>query len=259
MCITGIIKDNSTLAPIIICHNRDEFHRRASSPLAKASDSGVIAGLDEKSGGHWLSLSSRAEIPYTVIVLNYRNFSMKNEEKKSRGLLVKVLSGLSSKQEAVAEYQKIFDDYSPHSILIADYNDIFIGSNQASQPHKVSSGITSFSNGLPSETWPKQKEICKLLKSAVSKTRTRQDMIKNAMDALGDQKKFPIEILPNTFVGEPMEIMLSSIFIKSSAYGTRSSYVIILDENGYSLSERSFDPEGNVINEQNFKTLKKLP
>lgn len=259
MCITGIIKDNSTLGPIIICHNRDEFHRRASSPLAIASDSGVIAGLDEKSGGHWLSLSAKAEIPYTVIVLNYRNFSMKNEEKKSRGLLVKLLSGLSSKKEAITEYLKISGDYSPHSILIADYNDVFIGTNQSDQTTEISSGVTSFSNGLPSETWPKQKQICKLLKNAVSTSRTRQDFIRVAMDALNDQKKFPIETLPNTFVGEPMEVMLSSVFIKSSAYGTRSSYVIILDENGYSLSERSFGPEGNVIDEKNFETLKKLP
>ena len=253
MCITSVLKDFNELAPIIICHNRDEFHRRASNPLSKDEKTGVIAGLDEKSQGYWLSLSTRANSPYIVIVLNYRDFSMKNEEKKSRGLLVKKLSGLSSKNDAIALHSKIMHDYSPHSILIADHNGAYINSNQSPKSRELNAGISTFSNGLPDNIWPKQKRLTKILEKEIEGLTNQNDIIEKSFSALNDDNQFPIEELPNTFVGEPMEKLLSSIFIKSSAYGTRSSYVAMLKKDHIHLSEISYDSNGKVIERLVFK------
>lgn len=253
MCITSVLKDFNELAPIIICHNRDEFHRRPSSPLSKDEDTGVIAGLDQSSQGHWLSLSTHAQKPYVVIVLNYRDFSMKNEEKKSRGILVKLLSGLSSKEEATRLYPEIMNDYSPHSILIADHTDAYINSNQSHRAHLIGRGVSSFSNGLPGSIWPKQKKLSDTLENEVNSLKSPNEIIEKCFEALLDTTQFPIEQLPNTYAGEPMEKLLSSIFIKSSVYGTRASYVVVLAETHVHLAEINYDSSGKVLERLDFK------
>jgi uncharacterized protein with NRDE domain len=253
MCITSVMKDFNELAPIIICHNRDEFHRRASSPLSEDQGTGVIAGIDQSSQGYWLSLSTHAQKPYVVIVLNYRDFSMKNEEKASRGILVKRLSGLSSKEEATQLHTEIMNDYSPHSILIADHTDAYINSNQSSQAKFIGPGVSSFSNGLPESVWPKQKKLSNILENEVKKLKSQDQIIEKCFDALHNNEQFPIEQLPNTYTGEPMEKLLSSIFIKSTAYGTRSSYVLILSETHVHLAEINYDSNGKILDRSDFK------
>ena len=60
-------------------------------------------------------------------------------------------------------------------------------------------------------------------------------------DVLQDAEPFPVEQLPNTGVGPQLERLLSSLFIKSEGYGTRSSTALLIDrENNITFVERTY-------------------
>ena len=58
---------------------------------------------------------------------------------------------------------------------------------------------------------------------------------------LNDTQKAKDEELPDTGVGKEWEKVLSSIFIQSPKYGTRSSTAVVVDiENNVRFAEKSF-------------------
>lgn len=259
MCIAAVIRNYNEKYPLIICHNRDEFHKREAEPL-KQLECGVYAGIDFNSGGYWLSLTGNSIKPYFAAVLNYRNMSLKNEDKESRGILVKELSGLKVLEEAKEHYKKNYKRFSRHSIIICNEDDIFAFSSEDQK--KLSriekeKEIVCFSNGLISESWPKQKRLEKLVTENVTRfENSHQNIANNLFEVLADQKKANLSELPNTFVGEPTEELLSSICIQSSAYGTRSSTVILWEKDKIHLYDRNFDYKRNLI-DQSYSEIKK--
>jgi len=59
---------------------------------------------------------------------------------------------------------------------------------------------------------------------------------------LADRTRAPDDQLPDTGVGLELERLLSSIFIASASYGTRSSTVLLIDAQGrVTFCERCFD------------------
>ena len=58
------------------------------------------------------------------------------------------------------------------------------------------------------------------------------------------------EHLPDTGVGRETERLLSSVFIRSAAYGTRASTLVRVREDGSrSIHERRFGPHGEPLGE----------
>jgi len=249
MCITAILQNSSPNVPLVVCHNRDEFHERKCSPLKRLNE-GIYAGVDESSQGHWLSVTDRNTNTYAVIVLNYRNMGIKREDLKSRGELVKKLTGLKSADLAISVYKDIYDKYNHHTILIINKDEVFTSSSFNNHSMSLSSGNHTFSNGLIEEKpWPKQSRLKKLISEGLSKTEPPSEEIlsETLFSILKDDKKANIGDLPNTFVGEKMEHFLSSIFIKSSSYGTRSSTIIQLRDNTLYIRDFNYDREGKIL------------
>jgi len=61
---------------------------------------------------------------------------------------------------------------------------------------------------------------------------------------LSDREKAPDKDLPDTGVGVDWERKLSSIFIVTDVYGTRSSSIITVDkQNRVTFSERTYAPD----------------
>jgi uncharacterized protein with NRDE domain len=247
MCITGVIQKRLTNAPLILCHNRDEFHARKCQPLTKL-ENGIYAGIDGTHGGYWLSLTTLVKNPYAVVVLNYRNMSLKRSDNKSRGILVKELSGLKSIEDAITKYRSIYKDYNKHSILILSKSKTFSFSSHDNCESSLDKDIHSFSNGLIEETWPKQDRLRSLIQKTLpdSVQIDSNKLTNDLIEVLKDSKKAAKEDLPDTFVGEPMEEFLSSIFIQSSSYGTRSSTVIVWEQDSITISDINYSDDGSV-------------
>ncbi|MCU0293778.1 MAG: NRDE family protein, partial [Thermoanaerobaculaceae bacterium] len=68
------------------------------------------------------------------------------------------------------------------------------------------------------------------------------------LSILADRGVAPDEALPDTGVGLERERLLAPAFIASSAYGTRSSTLLLIGHDGaIHLVERSFDPGGSAF------------
>ena len=68
-----------------------------------------------------------------------------------------------------------------------------------------------------------------------------------------NQQQAEIKSLPNTGLSVDWEQRLSSIFIVSPEYGTRTTNIIIQDNDGnIAIYDRSYDPQGNCSFKQNF-------
>ena len=86
MCVVALAWHVHPDWPLILIGNRDEFHARASAPLAAWDDtSGIIAGRDLQAGGTWLGV--QPESGRAVVVTNVRG-APPDPAKESRGALV---------------------------------------------------------------------------------------------------------------------------------------------------------------------------
>ncbi|OWQ96432.1 NRDE family protein [Sphingopyxis witflariensis] len=86
MCVVALAWHSHPDWPLILIGNRDEFHGRASAPLASWNDdSGIIAGRDLQAGGTWLG--AHAPTGRVVVVTNVRG-ALPDPAKESRGALV---------------------------------------------------------------------------------------------------------------------------------------------------------------------------
>lgn len=243
MCIALIAKNINDYGDLLLLHNRDEYHDRAATRVTRR-EQGIYAGVDIRSGGFWLALNSKASEPFFVAVLNYRNFSLKNNELLSRGALVKEVVIEPDLDKALSKYKSIRHQYSPHSIIIGSRGKVMVLSNISQKEIESSDNVQSFSNGLMDEIWPKQSHLVNLFQSKRALFSSPLTAKKEGLELLKDAKTWPFDILPKTGVGEPFEEILSSIFVRSSSYGTRCSSVIHLSRHGFSFCERSYDRNG---------------
>ena len=93
----------------------------------------------------------------------------------------------------------------------------------------LTAGIHGVSNHFLNTPWPKVKEGQDKLEELISSQ--SPELIKSIFYILNDSKQAPDSELPKTGIGIAWERLLSSIFIKTPIYGTRSSTVLLVDQN----------------------------
>src|SRR5690606_13387936 len=113
-------------------------------------------------------------------------------------------------------------------------------SNYKNSIEKISPGIHGLSNHLLDTPWPKVKNGLEKLKVLSASNEVSSHLL---LDLLYDEKLADDKELPDTGIGYEKEKMLSSMFIKSPAYGTRCSTVILVNHFGeVQFTERVYDP-----------------
>lgn len=113
-------------------------------------------------------------------------------------------------------------------------------------------GIYGLSNHFLDTPWPKVRKG----KEALSKlTQSGREINPNDLFTLLSDRVPPADSeLPNTGVGQPWERVLSTLFIASPGYGTRSSTVVTIDrKNRVELWERVFNSHPEPIAERHFE------
>ena len=113
-------------------------------------------------------------------------------------------------------------------MLLGDDNGLFVFSSRGEQ-QKLKPGIYGLSNHLLNTPWPKVVRSKKTLKAALEKK--GDDLEAKLFDLLADRRVPPDDKLPSTGIGLEWERLLSSIFIESPIYGTRSSTVLLIGKN----------------------------
>ena len=212
---------------LILAANRDEFYERPSSPADFWADQPqVLAGQDLKEGGTWLGVTKKGKF---AAITNYRDPSAFKSNALSRGGLVsRFISGKQNPSHYLEKISPQADKYNGYNLILGEGSDLFVFSNRGGK-HKLKPGIYGLSNHLLNTPWPKVSRGKKLLKAALDKKGSELEEI--LFDLLADRHIPPDNKLPATGIGLEWERMLSSIFITSPVYGTRSSTILLIGKN----------------------------
>ena len=238
MCLIVLSYKVSERYPLILAANRDEFYERPSAPVSLWEDAaGVIAGKDLQRGGTWLGIKKTGSI---AMLTNYRERPPFGRNAPSRGWLVRdFLVGDDDPESYIETITAKKDQYNGFNIIVGDVNRLFYLSNRG-EMCELSPGLYGLSNRLLDTPWPKTERAKKAIESLLA---SKEDPLPEEIFAiLKDQSKPNDSELPDTGVGLEWERILSSIFITSPVYGTRSSSVIMIDRKNHCMFiERVFD------------------
>ena len=227
---------------LVVAANRDEFYDR---PTARADfwadHPRILGGRDLRAGGTWLAIDRGGRI---AAVTNYRQGEREPAGPRSRGFLVS--DYLASDDDAgthIARVEREADRYNGFNLLAGDARELRWFSNREGHARRLGPGIYGLSNHLLDTPWPKVTASKSALETLLTGDST--DLVAGLFALLSDRTPAMDHALPRTGIGLAWERLLSSAFIVSGEYGTRSSTVVLMTRDGaVTFVERSFGPNG---------------
>ncbi len=238
MCLALICIQSHPLFKLIIAGNRDEFYERPTAPAAFWNEfPNLLAGRDLLAGGTWFGITRQGKI---AAITNYRNPALQRDDAPSRGRIV--LDYLISEKGPVDYLNRLVKtgrQYNGFNLLAGEIDEVYWYSNMDGPPRLLSSGIYGLSNQFLDTPWPKVNRSKKAFQKLLAENEHPQP--EDFFSILSDRSVPPDEALPDTGVGIERERILSPIFISSPDYGTRSSFVFLVDHrHGATFWERTF-------------------
>jgi uncharacterized protein with NRDE domain len=244
MCLALVALDAHPKYRCVIAANRDEFHARASEPAHWWEDA-ILAGRDLVAGGTWFGVTRTGR---WALVTNFREGIPRDPNAPSRGELVtRMLRESASPLRSGAALLPEAGRYHGFSLLAGDRTGTAFASNRASGALALGAGVHGLSNHLLDTPWPKLLRS----KARLAEWLSADDPpIEDAFALLADREPASDDTLPVTGVSPQRESLLSSPFIVSPEYGTRSSTLLLIarDDSAHFV-ERSFDADAHVTGE----------
>lgn len=251
MCILFIAVEEHDEYPLIVAANRDEFFERPTGQSEPWSENPkILAGRDLQAGGTWMGINANGRF---AALTNVRDPQKIDPDARTRGELVaNYLKDEDSNETYLGKLQRTKTQYNGYNLLFGDWHNLWVYNNHQDKTEKLSSGVFGLSNADLNSPWPK---INKGVKNLRDYCQSGHDFNADILfDLLRDDTQAEDEMLPKTGVPIEWERKLSSIFIKSQEYGTRSSTLLTIDrKNTLRWQERSFDNQGNVFVTKNYK------
>jgi uncharacterized protein with NRDE domain len=250
MCLVLIALDSHPDYRLIVAANRDEFYDRPTARAGFWTDSpAILAGRDLQAGGTWLGIDRRGRF---AAVTNYRQGQREQAAPRSRGHLV---SGFLTTSTGVREYidqtQADAALYNGFNLIAGDTRELLYYSNREGHARALAPGVYGLSNHLLDTAWPKVTSTKSALGALLN--RGASDLIDGLFGLLSDRSQAADDQLPHTGAGREWERLLSSAFIASDSYGTRSSTVVLVGRDGRIVfAERTFGPGGAPAEESRF-------
>jgi uncharacterized protein with NRDE domain len=242
MCLILIALDSHPDLALIVAANRDEFYDRPSAVAEFWGDAPwVLGGRDRKAGGTWLGVDRRGRF---AAVTNYRQGQREAAAPRSRGHLVSdfLTSGIDPRAH-IDRVQRDAALYNGFNLVAGHARELLYFSNREGRPLTLGPGVYGLSNHLLDTAWPKVTSS----KNALSALLTADpgELIPNLFALLSDRRQAVDHLLPRTGVSDDRERLLSSAFIASNDYGTRSSTVVLVGRDGRVVFvERNFGSGG---------------
>jgi uncharacterized protein with NRDE domain len=251
MCLVLIALESHPEYSLILAANRDEFYERPTTPAGFWADHpSVLAGRDLKAGGTWLGIDKRGRL---AAVTNYRQGERETPAPRSRGHLVSdFLTGDTEAAEYFERVQRDADLYNGFNLIAGDAGGFFYFSNREGRLRSLSPGVYGLSNHLLDTPWPKVAAT-KTAFGALLGGRANE-LTGGLFSLFSDRSRAADDLLPSTGVSRDWERLLSSAFIATEQYGTRSSTVVLVGrDERTSFVERSFGPGGTPGDEVRFE------
>ncbi len=247
MCLILAALDAHPDYTLIVAANRDEFYDRPTAPAAFWPEHPrILGGRDLRAGGTWLAIDRSGRF---AAVTNYRQGEREPATPRSRGLLVSdYLSAEIDADSYVARIEREGAEYNGFNLLAGGARELHWVSNREGRPRRLGAGIYGLSNHLLDTPWPKvtagKTGLQTLLGGGAA------GLESGLFALLSDNTQVPDDALPRTGIGRAGERLLSSAFIATADYGTRSSTVVLVAKDGtVTFVERSFGPSGLTAGE----------
>ncbi|WP_299495906.1 NRDE family protein [uncultured Shewanella sp.] len=250
MCILFIALKVLPQYPLIICANRDESHHR---PTKKAHfwepEKKILAGKDLEAGGTWLGINKQGNI---AAITNIRIPEQSKQPKKTRGELPILALTQSSPLISPSWLKKNNHQYQAFNLLYGHYQSLHCYNSQTQKDTCLSPGFHAISNGALDEIWPKMAKGNHALEQYLNSH--SKPIPSELLMLLTDPQQAEDKYLPHTGISLDWERLLSSIFIKHPKYGTRSSNIILINQQQHvSFTEVRFNKLGQQIEQQEFQ------
>jgi uncharacterized protein with NRDE domain len=228
MCVVAIAWQAHPRWRLIAAGNRDEFHTRASAPLAHWNDgTGIIAGRDLVSGGTWMGVSEAGRF---AVVTNIRDADGPDPSRLSRGALVADWLAQGALPDDLARF-------NPFNLIVTGAGRIELLANRTAASHEpLAAGVHGLSNAIPNEHWPRKQRLMEQMAAWLGQTSGNPEQL---LDLLRD--------------GHVPDSDAHPVFIRNPVYGTRCSTLITVDHDGQGrIVERRFDADGATAGQSAF-------
>tara|TARA_R110001592_G_scaffold22635_2_gene89737 strand:- start:4619 stop:5404 length:786 start_codon:yes stop_codon:yes gene_type:complete len=253
MCILFFAIKQHPKYPVIICANRDEFHQRPTQMMhwwpEKDKKHTILAGKDLQASGTWLGLNQQGRFS---ALTNFRQPQLFDPNKQSRGDLV-IQALAKQDNEITAQLAKSSHRYNGFNLVFGQLNKLTCFDSISKNKQVLTSGFHSLCNGALDDIWPKMALGQSQLANTISSFTGQPLNIETLFTLMQNGQQAKMETLPNTGLPLDWEQRLSSIFIVSPEYGTRTTNIIVQDNKGnISVYDRSYNEQGESIKEQCF-------
>jgi uncharacterized protein with NRDE domain len=250
MCLILLAIRKHPVYKLILAANRDEYYDRPSEPphfWEGLPD--LLAGRDLIAGGTWLGITRKGRI---AAVTNYRDPLNVRQNATSRGKLVtNFLLSHNDQQVYLERLRRDKDQYNGFNLIVGNRENLYWYSNRKDEVRSLESGVYGVSNRFLDTPWPKIIRAKASFEEALSRPNPSPSAL---FRLLQDRMIAPDELLPETGVGLEWERILSSIFITSPTYGTRSSTLVLIDrEDRVTFMDRTFNSHPEPISTAEFQ------
>ncbi|WP_333840157.1 NRDE family protein [Pelomicrobium sp.] len=242
MCLALLALHTHPRYRLILAANRDEFYDRPTAPAAFWSDHPqILAGRDLAEGGTWLGITRTGRF---ALVTNYREGGARREAAPSRGRLVSdFLIGAEAPERYATRLAARAHEYNGYNLIVGDGATVVYQSNRAEGMRRLMDGVYGLSNHLLDTPWPKVRRSKETLFGLLEQEGSA--LLEGLFQMLADHSRPGDGELPETGIGLEWERLLSAAFIASDTYGTRSSTVLLVAQDGtVQFVERSFGRNG---------------
>jgi uncharacterized protein with NRDE domain len=256
MCLILLAHDAHPRYRLVVAANRDEFYARPTAPADWWEDAPtVLAGRDLRGGGTWMGVDREGR---WAAVTNYRDPGAERTDAPSRGELVGgFLRGRESPDDYIARLRPRAGQYNGFNLLVGEPGAVLWLSNRAPEPRALDPGIHGVSNHLLDTPWPKVERGKRALGALLREPRLGAEPM---LDLLLDRTVAADHQLPDTGVGLTLERALSTMFIATPEYGTRSSTALLVDrDGGVLLVERTHRPGASETDDRRFEFSVSVP
>lgn len=245
MCLILFAWEQHPRWRLMVAANRDEFHARPTAQAAWWSDTpGVLAGRDLKEGGTWMGVTRDGRF---AAVTNYRDPGAYRVGAISRGHLVgNFLLSRAPSLGYLGGLLAMAERFNGFNLLTFDGGTLGYLSNREMQPRALEPGVYGLSNHFLDTPWPKVVRGKDDVRAAIADAADEATMEERLFVSLARRDPAPDEALPATGVGIERERALSSAFIVTPEYGTRSSTVLLIGRDGeVRMTERTAVLDGS--------------
>ncbi|MGA7615677.1 MAG: NRDE family protein [Thermoanaerobaculia bacterium] len=251
MCLITISWKTHRPWRLVVAANRDELRERPTAPADFwRENSSILAGRDLSAGGSWMGISTNGSF---AAITNFREMAEPKPDAPSRGGLVRAF--LESGGPADAFLAGVVHEksrYAGFNLFVCDGEKLCYFSNRSESIETLPPGIYGLSNHLLDTPWPKVRRAKAGLRAILDEGE-EEKLFPDLFDLLADHTRADDAELPDTGVGLERERDLSPIFIRGSFYGTRSSTVVGIRENGeMHIAEHTFHPDGSIDTEREY-------